>query len=195
MEERIVETLATPLFLVAMPQVQDPFFHRSVILLLEHSVEGSFGLVVNRITELPLAAILSELEIEWKGPGDSFAFFGGPVHPNVGTALFSEPPFALDPEQMIEVGQGVVLSQDIRVLRQIGATPPQQFRLILGSAGWTAGQLEAELSRNDWLIAPFEGDVIFAWSEREMWERVLDSIGIRPESLPTWTGGDRGQAN
>jgi putative transcriptional regulator len=191
----VVETLDTPLFLVAMPQVADPFFYRSVVLLLEHSEEGSFGLVVNRMTELPLSAILEELGLERQSQDDTFAFFGGPVHPSVGTALFRNGTAEADPGQTLDVGDGVRLSQDIRVLRRIAETPTLRFRLVLGSAGWVSGQLESELRRNDWLIAPFDANLLFTTANQEMWERALEMIGVRPESLPAWTGGDVGDAN
>jgi putative AlgH/UPF0301 family transcriptional regulator len=73
--------LATPVLLVAMPQVLDPFFHRSVVLLLHHDDEGSFGLIVNRTTGITLAEILDGMDIEWQGPRDALAYFGGPVQP------------------------------------------------------------------------------------------------------------------
>jgi putative transcriptional regulator len=195
MAEGFVETLDTPLFLVAMPQVADPFFHRSVVLLLEHSEGGSFGLVINRVTELPLSTVLGELGMEWHTSRQPFALFGGPVHPNVGTALFAGVTVHEEDERTIPVGQGVRLSQDIRVLRQLSAMPPARFRLILGSAGWTPGQLEAELGRNDWLIAPFDVDLLFWDVGDEIWPRSLESIGVRPESLAAWSGSDVGNAN
>jgi len=66
--------LAAPVFLLAMPQVVDPFFHKSVVLLLAHQDEGSFGFIVNRRTDLKVAAILDDLELVWGGdPGASAA--------------------------------------------------------------------------------------------------------------------------
>jgi putative transcriptional regulator len=192
----IFESLETPLFLVAMPQVGDPFFHRGVVLLLEHSPQGSFGLVVNRLTELPLAAVLGELGLAWESSRHAFAYFGGPVHPNVGTALFSGVQVDEEEERTLSVGADVRLSQDIRVLSQIAPSPPEAFRLILGSAGWTGGQLEAELGRNDWLIAPFDRELLFWEASHEIWPRALASIGVRPESLSSMSGHeDDGIAN
>ena len=66
--------LSPPVFLLAMPQVQDPFFHRSVVLLLGHTEEGSFGFVVNRPTGLQLTEILQGMELEWRGDPEAEAY-------------------------------------------------------------------------------------------------------------------------
>ena len=72
-----------------MPQVQDPFFRKSVVLLLAHEQEGSFGFIVNRETDLRVVDILRDLKLEWGGADDALARFGGPVQPQVGTVLFA----------------------------------------------------------------------------------------------------------
>ena len=81
--------LVAPVLLLAMPQVADPFFHKSVVLLLAHEDEGSFGFIVNRSTELKVKDILRDLEIAWGGAPEVLARFGGPVQPQVGTLLFA----------------------------------------------------------------------------------------------------------
>jgi|HubBroStandDraft_3_1064219.scaffolds.fasta_scaffold63569_1 putative transcriptional regulator len=80
--------LVTPVLLVAMPQVLDPFFHKSVVLLIHHQDEGSFGFIVNRPTGIKVAEILHGLEVRWRGREDALAYFGGPVQPQLGTVLF-----------------------------------------------------------------------------------------------------------
>ncbi|HEV7785629.1 MAG TPA: YqgE/AlgH family protein, partial [Thermoanaerobaculia bacterium] len=81
--------LITPVLLMAMPQVLDPFFHRSVILLLHHEPEGSLGFIVNRPTGIKVSEILKGMDVEWGGRSDTVAYFGGPVQPNLGTVLFA----------------------------------------------------------------------------------------------------------
>ena len=81
--------LTTPVLLVAMPQVLDPFFQRSVVLLIHHEDEGSFGFIINRTTGIRLAEILQGMEVEWQGDGEAVAHFGGPVQPQLGTVLFA----------------------------------------------------------------------------------------------------------
>jgi putative transcriptional regulator len=191
------DELNPPLLLIAMPQVIDPFFHRSVVLLLEHGADGSVGLIVNRPTELTLERLLADLGLLWGGEGNEPAWFGGPVHPQVGTLLFGgtgEP--GGDDEQLVEVGEGLRLTQDARVIGRVAATAPEEFRLLVGSAGWSPGQLEQELGRNDWLIAPFAREIVFERDPDAAWTRALASIGVRPEALPsTITGEDDGGTN
>ena len=79
--------LEPPVLLIAMPQVLDPFFHRSVVLLIHNDDEGSFGLITNRATGIKVSEILSGMEITWGG-GNEVAFFGGPVQPQMGTVVF-----------------------------------------------------------------------------------------------------------
>jgi putative transcriptional regulator len=180
----LLESLTPPLFLVAMPQVVDPFFNRSVILLLEHSDEGSFGLIVNRPLEMTIASVASELGVEWHGDEAAHVHFGGPVQMNAGITLFQS---TIRPENAREIISGVQMATDVTTLRELAQTPPPRFLLVVGYAGWTAGQLEDEITRNDWLLAPFDAELLFAADPASVWPRALDSIGVRPESLPSWT--------
>ena len=182
--------LETPVLLVAMPQVLDPFFHRSVVLLVDHTDEGSFGFVINRPTEIPVAEILEGMEIQWDGEGDPFAYFGGPVRPHLGTVMFDfeGPEGEGDSEKFLEeVLPGVRLSQHINDLQELAAGGRDHFRLFLGYAGWGEGQLVEEILRNDWLTAPVREDILFAPEAADTWNRALLSVGVDPASLPSWT--------
>jgi putative transcriptional regulator len=183
--------LEAPVLLLAMPQVQDPFFHRSVVLLLHHTDDGSFGFIVNRPTELPLIEILDAMDISWKGFDDAQAFFGGPVQSQMGTVMFSlsvGERFDLDSlEGLTEVGPGILISQQSEDLGRLAAKPPLCFRLFLGYAGWGAGQLVDEIVRNDWLIAPVDNELLFSEQPDSVWEQALRSVGVDPSTLPAWT--------
>ena len=98
-------TLSTPVLLLAMPQVLDPFFHKSVVLLIHHEEEGSFGFILNRPTGIKVGEILKGMEVTWEGPDAAVAHFGGPVRPNTGTVLFA-PRSAADPAQRHTDGHG-----------------------------------------------------------------------------------------
>jgi putative transcriptional regulator len=189
--------LAAPVFLLALPQVNDPFFRRSVVLLLAHEEEGSFGFIVNRRTELKVADILRDLGVGWAGDAEKLAGFGGPVQPQVGTVLFaSEDPDLAALPGVTEVVPGIRLTQNLTELARLAERPPERFRLLLGYAGWGPGQLVDEILRNDWLIAPVAGELVFAADGENAWERALRAVGVDPETLPTWTGGEtEGGAN
>ena len=183
--------LEAPVLLLAMPQVQDPFFHHSVVLLLHHTDEGSFGFIVNRQTELPLEEILGAMDIAWKGFDDAVAFFGGPVQSQMGTVMFSlslGEHFDLDGlEGLTEVGPGILISQQSEDLGRLATKPPMCFRLYLGYAGWGAGQLVDEIVRNDWLTAPVSNELLFSDQPEDVWEKALQSVGVDPSALPAWT--------
>ena len=183
--------LEVPTLLLAMPQVLDPFFNRSVVLLLHHTEEGSFGFIVNRPTEIHLADILDSMEIHWEGSADSLAYFGGPVQSQLGTVLFDQTEvedFTPKSEEGISpVVAGIVISQQLEDLGRLAATPPRRFRLLLGYSGWGAGQLVSEIVRNDWLVAPVREEFLFADEPEEVWTQALESVGVDPASLPSWT--------
>lgn len=177
--------LTTPVLLVAMPQVLDPFFQRSVVLLVHHEDEGSFGFIINRSTGIRLAEILEGMEVGWGGGEEAVAHFGGPVQPQLGTVLFA--PAGLETEASTEVFPGVALTQHIGDLVRLAETPPDHFRLFLGYAGWGSGQLLDEILRNDWLTAPAQVDLVFAPDPDEVWSAALQSVGVDPAALPSWT--------
>ncbi len=175
--------LTTPSFLAAMPHVDDPFFHRSLVLILDHDDEdGTFGLIVNRPTGLEVREVLDGLEMKWRG-NDEPTFFGGPVQPQRGSILFrDEHPERLS-EQVIEIGGGLMLTQSSTDLAVLANQPPSQFRLILGCAGWGPGQLADEIGRHDWALLPCETDLVFATSGIDPWHSALLRAGIAPDAI------------
>lgn len=182
--------LTTPVLLMAMPQVLDPFFHRSVVLLLHHEDEGSFGFIVNRPTGIKVSEILKGMDVAWGGHEGVVAYFGGPVQPQLGTVLFAPVlPEAGPEDTATEVVPGVALTQHIGDLSRLAEAPPDHFRLLLGYAGWGEGQLMEEILRNDWLTAPVSGDLIFAPDAEQVWDAALRSVGIDPAALPSWIPG------
>ena len=187
-------SLDPPFFLVAMPQVLDPFFHRAVVVVLEHNAEGSFGYIVNRPVEFTVRELLGGLEMDWEGPPDEIGWFGGPVQPQMGTALFDHSGLELA-GQIMPVRPPTHLTADLEVIRQLAGTPPDRFRLILGYSGWGAGQLDEEMNRNDWLVAPFDSDILFTRDPESTWVRALASIDVKPESLAAWAPSDPRSSN
>ncbi|MEM6793673.1 MAG: YqgE/AlgH family protein [Acidobacteriota bacterium] len=175
------DSLETPIFLLAMPQVMDPFFHKSVILLVRHAEEGSLGFIVNRPTELKIADILDDLEVPWRDGDESCAYFGGPVSWEMGTLVIR------DDEESEGLAPGVEVTQSVTDLQRLAHLPADSFRLYLGYAGWDEGQLEQEIVRNDWLIAPVDSRLIFASEPGDVWRSAVESVGIDPDLLPSWT--------
>ena len=191
-----LDQLETPILLAAMPQVQDPFFHESVILLVHHDDEGSFGLIVNRPTDLKVADILEDMKIDWGGSPSSLAYFGGPVQPQQGTVLYRpDDQNAIQVEAAAEIVPGVETTQHFSDLEALAVQPPDGIRLVLGYAGWGERQLLEEILRNDWITAPVQTELVFAEEPENVWRRTLDSIGLDPATLPSWTEENDGAVN
>jgi putative transcriptional regulator len=186
--------LQAPLLLIAMPQILDPFFQRSVVLLVHHDAEGSLGFILNRPTAISVAEILQGMEITWAGGGDLVAHFGGPVQPQLGTVLYSPPRDGGNghDQEAAQVCPGVALTQHVGMLSALAVAPPERFRLLLGYAGWGAGQLVDEILRNDWLTAPAEERLVFASDADAVWRSALESVGVDPGALPSWSPESRG---
>ncbi len=184
--------LEPPVLLLATPRVLDPFFHKSVVLLLQHGDEGSLGFIINRATDIRVAEILDGLEVPWNGDAEAAAYFGGPVQPQLGTVLFRATevdPITVDRDTATELVPGLLMTQHVGSLATLASQPPGFFRLVLGYSGWGEGQLIEELARNDWLIALPTDELLYETSPETIWSRALEELGVEPDSLAVW-GGD-----
>ena len=179
------QTGLAPSLLVSMPQLDDPNFARTVILLCEHGADGAFGLVLNRPTETPASRVV-QLGPPVTAHNGLALWIGGPVEPERGWILIGEkPPDA----ESVRVGEGIYLSTSQDLLRRLlQETAPPRARLLTGYAGWRPGQLDAELSASAWLTANADPDIIFETQPAEMWERAIRRLGADPSLLQM--GGD-----
>jgi len=170
----------SPALLVAMPQLLDPNFARTVVLLIEHDEGGTFGLVLNRATDLPVAQLCASLGIEWQGDDGSVGW-GGPVQPEHGWLLLGDgAPGSLE---VTEVMGGIRFSRSPDVLRECAQSPPDKFRVFLGYSGWGPGQLRDELIQGAWLVAPATPEFVFDAPPDTLWQRVVRHLGIDPATL------------
>ena len=186
------EMALAPCFLLSMPQLADPNFAKSVILVCEHSAEGAFGLVINRLSELTAAEAV-QLSPELEAPNDLPLLIGGPVEPQRGWILTSRAPEvagiegANRPDGVLskEIGAGLHLSASPLLLRRVlQAHPiPRRTVVLAGYAGWGPGQLDAELAESAWLIAPVELDLIFEIPSAVCWEMAMKRLGVDPKML------------
>jgi putative transcriptional regulator len=172
-----MSSLASQL-LVAMPQMQDHRFQRSVIYLCAHNEEGAMGLVVNKlIGTLTLNELLDQLNIPHDGlPGSPRVHFGGPVESGRGFVLHSSDYVE---EGSLVVGNEMALTATLDILRAIGrGEGPRKSLLALGYAGWGAGQLENEIQQNGWLHCAADPELIFGSDTDHKYEKALRKIGI-----------------
>jgi putative transcriptional regulator len=164
--------------LVAMPQMLDPRFARSVVYLCAHSPDGAMGLVVNRLIDsLSFESLLAQLGVEAKGvPADIPVHFGGPVEYSRGFVLHTSD---YHQDSTLVIDDEIALTATVDVLRAIASgTGPRRCVLALGYAGWAPGQLDAEIQANGWLLVPPDLDLVFGLKNDTKWERAIAKIGI-----------------
>src|SRR5258705_7446202 len=148
-----------PILLLSMPQMADPNFSHTVVLLCDYTDKGAFGLVVNRQMTAP-ACTLIKTEPPVDVDPEVRLWIGGPVDPQRTWVLMSEPQ-GPDDEQR-EIAPGLLLSVSKELTLQILQSPPSsKARVLVGYAGWRAGQLEQELAASGWLMAAVDPQLIF----------------------------------
>ena len=168
-----------PALLLSMPQLQDPNFARTVVLLCEYNADGAFGLVLNRRTDAAATSMV-QLTPPVKHGNDLPLWVGGPVDPQRGWILVADEP----PTDFKTVCDGLYLSTSPELLRSVLETHPSpRARVLAGYAGWGPGQLDEELSASAWLLADIELDLVFDVDPEQMWETAIRSLGIDPMAL------------
>ena len=171
-----------PGLLLAMPQLADPNFHHAVVLMTAHGADGAMGFVVNRQLPAPMKEVLEELDITWGGHVDDTAWLGGPVMQESGWILYDDDK-GDTPDDAAELMPGVKITASIEALRRMAGRPPARFRLLLGHAGWEAGQLEREIVEGAWMLVPASPELIFETPAEDMWETAYRSLGVDPGSI------------
>ncbi|MCP5364357.1 MAG: YqgE/AlgH family protein [Hyphomicrobiales bacterium] len=164
--------------LVASPKMGDPRFAKTVIYVMAQDSEGAIGLVVNRpLGEGPLEGLLSGFGIKMTASNQPIHLnYGGPVETGRGFVLHSDDYRGRSTHSMTN---GIAVSTGRDVLEAAAAgNGPQDLVFVLGYAGWSAGQLEKELARDDWLTAPADASLIFTDDFDHMWERAMMRAGI-----------------
>jgi putative transcriptional regulator len=175
---RQISSLA-PTLLLSMPQMLDPNFARTVVLLCEHSPEGAFGLVINRPSDASAADAVQLVPPPARDSGAPL-WTGGPVEPQRGWILLGDPP---DAAEAVEVADGVFLSTSLEVLRRIVEDGWPRTRILTGYAGWGPGQLDDELAASAWLTSDITPTLVFDTPAHEMWEAAIRSLGADPGLL------------
>ncbi len=172
--------------LIAMPGIGDPRFDRALVYLCSHTDDGAMGIVINRPADnIAFVDLLQQLNVVPEGRQVSFpakareihVIHGGPVETSRGFVLHS-----VDRDKdfgSVKINPEVHLSADINILHAIArGDGPDRVAFALGYAGWAAGQLEAEIQNNGWLLCPADDDLVFDEYFETKYERALASIGV-----------------
>lgn len=173
-----------PTLLLSMPQMLDPNFAGTVVLLCDYSAEGALGLVVNRPTDTPASAAVA-LDPPPRRDAGLRLWSGGPVDPQRGWILTTEEPVDVD---YLRVAEGLFLSTSPDLLRQLIETDPPRARVLTGYAGWGPGQLDAELASSAWLTMDVDVELLFDTPAGEMWETAIRRLGAEPGTLQLGQG-------
>ena len=157
------------MFLLAGPRLADPRFAHTVVLLLEYDETGALGLVINRPTQLSLGDALVNPP---PGSGDHLVYSGGPVERRRLIALLRSPDAVGDAQHLFgDIYASGSLDTLRRMLEHDGHAA--DVRTYLGYAGWSPGQLDAELAHGDWIVTPADAESIFDAPPDEVWEDLV----------------------
>jgi putative transcriptional regulator len=165
-------------FLIAMPNMVDPFFARTLTYLCEHNDQGALGLVVNRPIDLTLQALFERLSLALKQReiADAPVYYGGPVQTDRGFVLHAPPG---DWQSTLRVREAIGLTTSKDILEAVGrGEGPHRMMVTLGYAGWSPGQLEHELSQNAWLTVEARDAIIFDLPAEERLAAAMELLGL-----------------
>lgn len=167
--------------LIAMPQLSDGYFSRSVIYVCAHSAEGAMGIVINQaLTDVDFSDLVDQLQLP-QAKRAPVVHFGGPVETGRGFVLHSTD---FERDDTVRLTDGLSLTGTVDILRAISeGRGPNRAIFALGYAGWGPGQLEAELQANAWLTVPADEDLIFSTDLTGKWDLALGRLGVSPFML------------
>ena len=174
-------------FLIAMPQVDDTFFEKSLVYVCEHSKQGALGIVVNRPMGITLKELFTQLDLpSASNKAHEPILLGGPVDSERGFILHT-PKGQWQASVSITPNISMTTSRDLLMARAHDEGPKSMV-VALGHAKWTAGQLEQEIGRNDWLHVPANADILFAYPPESRYQAAIQLLGFDFNLMPTALG-------
>ena len=165
-------SLSPGTLLLAAPMMQDPNFHRSVILLCEHGENGTFGLILNRPLDVKLGDVMEEFFAH-----DPHVHLGGPVQRNTLHYVHRRPS---DVPEGVTLNGGVIWGGDFESIKTIvrsGKMEHDDVRFFLGYAGWSPGQLREEVNEGAWITSSILPDLVFDSGVEGLWREALRRMG------------------
>ena len=170
--------------LISMPHLQDPYFNKSIVLICEHSNNGALGLIINKSFEKQqLKMLFNNIDNE----NDDILkiapklFFGGPVLIERGVLLHSN---SYNSKDSIKISDQFSITSSKKILKNINnSNSSKNYKLMLGHAGWTSGQLEKEIENGDWLMQSTSIDFVFNTDESKMWQIAAKSFGVELDQI------------
>lgn len=178
--------------LIAMPNLTDPYFAKSVTLICSHSPEGAMGVVINRPTDMTYGILFEKIGLTLVNIGlaEQPVLFGGPVQPERGFVIHS---IKGEWDSSIQISQQITLTTSKDILSAVAeSSGSQQLLLSLGYAGWTAGQLEKEIADNAWLSVKADDEalhqLLFNTPHESQLNAAMSLLGFDPSMLSDIAG-------
>lgn len=165
--------------LIASPSMEDPYFARTVTYICEHNEHGAMGLVINQPVGMKLKELVEQVDEQaevLQEKADNIVLAGGPVSQDRGFILHTTQPgwsssLTMTSEIMVTTSKDIISSLG-------NAQAPEKSLVILGYAGWTAGQLEEEIQTNSWLMVEADTEILFDTPIHKKWETAVQRLGI-----------------
>ena len=175
-------------FLIAMPNLTDPYFAKSVTFICTHNQDGAMGIVINRPTDMTYEMLFEKIKVDLENNAiaNNPVLYGGPVQSERGFVLH-QPAGERDSSITICDKTALTTSKDILEAVALG-TGPSKMLLTLGYAGWTPGQLEQEMAQNAWLSVEAKdvgtlNKILFETPHEEQFNAAMALLGFDPAML------------
>ena len=173
-------------FLIALPNMVDPIFKKSIIYICEHNKDGYMGLIINKPITNNDAKKITEINTICTNKLSNI-YFGGPLNLNQAIVLHDNN-YSIEGTSKISKNISLTANEGIMsdIEEDIG---PDSYKFIIGYSGWAIGQLEKEIENGDWLVASLDGKAIFDFSEEKKWATIFSNLGL---DVNLFTGGESG---
>lgn len=158
--------------LISEPFLQDQYFKRSVVLLADHSEEGSFGIILNKPINIKLNEVINEFP-----DFDGQLYMGGPVKTD---SLFFVHTLGETIEGSMKIMDGLYWGGDIEVVKEmmrLKQITPDKIRFFIGYSGWESNQLEDELKRNSWVVSKTHVGQVINDNPADLWKNLIKTLG------------------
>ncbi|KTD65560.1 YqgE/AlgH family protein [Legionella spiritensis] len=183
-----IDTSLANHLLIAMPTLTDPDFHRAVVYVCEHHVQGTVGLIINHPMQYPLGMVFEQMQIQpaRKEKNQQPLLFGGPVQPERGFVIHR--PIG-GWRSSLSLREDVTVTTSNDIIRAIAEdNGPKDALVTLGYTGWAENQLEQEVMDNIWLVCPYRSELLYDVPFAERWEYAGLTIGVKMNQLSSGSG-------
>ncbi len=164
-----------PGILIASPQMKDPNFEETVVLLCQHDGDGALGVIVNRPTPFTIDDVIEQLDVEALKTQEHQVLWGGPVERGAGFVIFRG---QVPEDSGWNLPGGVAVSPSREQLEKL-IRSDSRYHLCLGYAGWGPGQLEDEITTGSWLYTDVDLGLVLTGDVEERYESALNALGLQ----------------